>query len=184
MTTPSPQVRSLTSDALQPAEVATIRQIMRDAFGDGDEGFTDDDWEHALGGRHFVLEVDGEIVTHAAVVERELRIADRAVRTGYVEAVATAPAHQGRGYGTSVMEAATAYVAGSFDLGALGTSRHAFYGRLGWDTWAGPSFVRTVAGLARSADEDGCILVLRTPSSFDFAGTEPISCDDRAGDAW
>ena len=38
-----------------------------------------------------LLEIDGQIVAHAAVVEREIHIGDRTLRTGYVEAVATAP---------------------------------------------------------------------------------------------
>ena len=36
------------------------------AFGDDEEErFGDDDWAHALGGVHVVLDVDGEIVAHA-----------------------------------------------------------------------------------------------------------------------
>ena len=78
---------------------------MDDAFGqDEDERFTDDDWDHALGGVHFVLDVDGvDRRPTPSVVERSLQVADRPLRTGYVEAVATAPAHQGAGYGTLVM---------------------------------------------------------------------------------
>lgn len=157
---------------------------MRAAFGSGDEAFSEDDWAHALGGLHFVLDVDGEIVTHASVVERELHLGDRPLRTGYVEAVATAPGRQGRGFGTLVMEAVTAYVRDTFELGALGTGRHHFYERLGWRTWAGPAFVPAPDGLRRTPDDEGYILVLRTPTSPVFELTEPISCDGRPGDAW
>ncbi len=100
----TPRVRRLATIELTAIEIVAIRSIMDDAFGpDEDERFTDDDWDHALGGVHFVLDVDGDIVTHAAVVERSLWVADRPLRTGYVEAVATAPAHQGAGHGTLVM---------------------------------------------------------------------------------
>ena len=114
------------------------------AFGTGDEAFKDDDWAHALGGLHFVLNVDGAIVSHASVVERTLEIGGRPFRTGYVEAVATAPDAQGQGHGSVVIEAASEHIRATFELGALGTGRRSFYQRLGWQTWLGP------AGLART----------------------------------
>ncbi len=155
------------------------------AFGtDDEERFTDDDWDHAVGGVHFVLDVDGRIVTHAAVVERELHIGDRPVRTGYVEAVATRPDAQGAGHGSTVMTAVNEHIAGAFDLGGLGTGRHGFYERLGWVRWEGPSSVRTAEGLRATPDDDGFILVLPTPSSPPFDVGAPISCEWRPGDVW
>ena len=63
------RLRRLATPELTEAEVAAIRAILMAAFGpDEDERFSDEDWEHALGGRHFVLELDGEIVSHASVV--------------------------------------------------------------------------------------------------------------------
>ena len=99
-----------------------------------------------------MLELDGEIVTHASVVERELHVDDRPVRTGYVEAVATAPKHQGSGFGTMVMRDVAAYIEDHFELGALGTGSQGFYERLGWRTWIGPSSVRTPDGDRRTPD--------------------------------
>jgi aminoglycoside 2'-N-acetyltransferase I len=155
------------------------------AFGpDEDERFTDDDWEHAVGGTHFVLDVDGVIVSQASVVERELHVDGRPLRTGYVEAVATAPDQQGAGFGSRVMQDVTAYVADAFELGALGTGRQGFYARLGWQTWAGPSFVRTVGGSRRTPDDDGYIMVFLTPSSPRLDLDAAISCDWRPGDVW
>lgn len=155
------------------------------AFGPDDEGrFTDDDWDHASGGIHFVLDLGGEIVTHASVVERELHVDRRPLRTGYVEAVATAPDREGAGHGSLVMADVTSYIRDRFELGALGTGRHRFYERLGWVTWAGPAFVRTTEGPQRTPDEDGHILVLPTPSSPPLDLTASISCDWRRGDVW
>ena len=82
------------------------------------------------------------------------------------------------------MRLVTAYIEGTFELGALGTGSHHFYERLGWLTWAGPAFVRTPEGLRRTPDDEGYILVLRTPTSPPFELTEPISCDWRPGDVW
>lgn len=182
--TPSPRLRVLASTELTDAEIGAIRSILFEAFGDGEEAFAEDDWTHALGGRHFVLDIADEIVAHASVVERELRIGDSPVRTGYVEAVATAPARQGLGLGSVVMEAVTAHVRASFDLGALGTGRHAFYQRLGWETWQGPAYVRTATGPVRTPEDEGYILVLRTPTSTPFSGREPLSCEVRIGESW
>ena len=154
------------------------------AFGTGEEAFADDDWAHALGGQHFVLDEDGEILSHASVVERVLEIGGRPLRTGYVEAVATDPGAQGRGHGSAVMAAATEHIRATQELGALGTGRHAFYERLGWETWRGHASVRTPDGERRTPDDEGYILVLRTPDSPAFDLDDPISCDWRPGDVW
>ena len=179
------RLRRLSTPELSKAEVARIRELLELAFGpDEDERFTEDDWQHAIGGVHFVLRLDGEIVAHASVVERELQVDDRPLRTGYVEAVATTPGRQGQGLGTIVMRDVGSYIADRFELGALGTGSHHFYERLGWLTWQGPSFVRTADGPRRTSDEDGYILVLPTPSSPTLDLTGSISCEFRAGDVW
>ncbi len=177
-------LRRIPTADLTPREIAALRDLLWAAFPPGEDGFTEDDWEHALGGTHVVLEIDGRIVSHASVVERELRIADRPLRTGYVEAVATDPALQGRGHGTIVMRDATGYIRDGFELGGLGTGAHHFYERLGWLTWRGPTSVRTRDGLVRTAGDDGSILVLPTPTSPELDISAPISCEWRPGDVW
>lgn len=179
------RVRQIPSEGLSEANAREIRALLDAAFGaDEDERFTDDDWAHALGGVHFVLDVGGEIVAHASVVEREIHVGDRPLRAGYVEAVATVPDRQGRGYGSRVIEAVGAHLRERYELGVLGTGRHRFYERLGWSTWRGHSFVRTPAGPEPTPEEDGFILVLPTPATPPLDPTAPISCDSRPGDAW
>ncbi len=131
-----------------------------------------------------MLDVDGQIVGHASVVERELHVDGRPLRTGYVEAVAVAPNRQGKGLGSIVMTDVTAYVREHFELGALGTGRITFYERLGWRTWKGPSSVRMPGGPQRTPEDDGYILVLPTPTSPELDLAAPISCDWRPGDVW
>ena len=163
-----------------------IRALLERAFGgDPDERFAEADWQHALGGLHFLAEIDGRIVGHASVVPRTLWIDDRAVRTGYVEAVAAAPEIQGRGVGTALMREAGRHIHDAYELGALGTGEHHFYERLGWRTWQGRSFVRAPDGERRTPDEDGYILVLetpRTPQPLRLGAR--ITCDWRDGDVW
>ena len=172
------------SEALSPEMATAVRALLWAAFGDGEDAMTEDDWQHAAVGVHFVAEIDGEIVAYASVAERALEIAGRPLRTGYVEAVATAVERQGLGIGSQLMREVSDYIRAGFQLGALGTGRHAFYERLGWRTWQGQTLVRTADGPRRTPDEDGYILVLPTPASPELDLTAPISCDSRLGDAW
>ena len=159
---------------------------MAAAFADDQHGgFTEADWQHAVGGAHFVLEADGVIVSHAAVVERDLHVAQRPLRAAYVEAVATDPARQGQGFGSEVMRAVGDYIdRAGFELAALGTGSQGFYERLGWRTWRGPSAVRTTEGEQPTPDEDGYIMVRLTPHSPALDWAAPISCEWRPGDVW
>lgn len=180
-----PRLRRVSTPDLTEREIAAIRGMLAAAFGsDDDERFTDDDWDHAIGGLHFVLDLNDELVAHASVVERELHVDDRPLRTGYVEAVGVAPDRQDAGLGSLVMAEVTAYIGQRYEFGALGTGRHGFYERLGWRVWAGPTFVRTVDGPQRTPEEDGDILVLLTPASPPLDFVAALSCDWRPGDVW
>jgi aminoglycoside 2'-N-acetyltransferase I len=177
-------LRQRPTAALTAAEVAEIRDLLWAAFASPDDAMTESDWEHALGGTHLVLEVDGVIACHAAVVEREIHAGERVLRAGYVEAVATLPALQGRGLGTHLMTAVGALIRDTFEIGVLGTGVQRFYERLGWRTWPGPSFVRAPEGLRPTPDEDGYIMVLATPTTPPLDPVARLSCDWRPGDAW
>jgi aminoglycoside 2'-N-acetyltransferase I len=175
-------VREVASGDLSPEEMAALRALFEAAWAE--ERFTDEDWDHALGGVHFLVEEGGAIVSHASVVERQLHTNGHELATGYVEAVATWPIHQGRGYASAVMQEVGEYIDRTFQLGALGTGRHAFYERLGWVPWRGPTAVRTDRGLVRTPEEDGNVLVRLTPTSPRLDLSAPISCDWRRGDVW
>ena len=127
---------------------------------------------------------DGILVAHAAVVPRALDVDGLPLRTGYLEAVATLPAHQRRGHGTAVMRAATEHVRASYELGALSTGSPGFYERLGWERWAGPTWVREGTRLRRTPEEDDGILVLRTASTAAVPLTGALACEARPGDDW
>ena len=131
-----------------------------------------------------MLARDEALVAHAAVVERVLEVGGSAVRAGYVEGVATTPTRQGEGLGSLVMQRVGQLLEAAFELGALSTGRHAFYERLGWERWRGPTFVRHGADIVRTADEDDGIMVLRYGSTSGLDLTLPISCETRPGDDW
>jgi aminoglycoside 2'-N-acetyltransferase I len=178
------RVRRLTTPDLSGAEIAALIRLFAEAWGAKDGTFDEADWEHAKGGVHVLVEDGGEIVSHGAVVRRTLEIDGTVVLTGYVEAVATWPQHQHRGYGTLVMRDIREIIAADYELGALSTGVPEFYERLGWERWRGPTGVRTPRGVEETPDDDGGIMILRTPTSPRLDVNAPIVCDWREGDVW
>lgn len=176
-----PPVEALRSEELDAATTARLRELMDESFG---ERFDDHDWSHALGGTHLIVREDELVVAHASVVPRALDVDGVPLRTGYLEAVATAPELQGRGLGTALVRAATGLVRSAYELGALSTGSPGFYERLGWERWAGTTWVREGTRLRRTPDEDEGILVLRTGPSADLPLTGAIACESRPGDDW
>jgi aminoglycoside 2'-N-acetyltransferase I len=161
--------------------LAAARALLDDAF-DGD--FDDADWDHALGGLHALAWDDGDLVGHGAVVQRRLLHGGRALRTGYVEAVAVAPAHRRSGVASTVMARLEDVVGGAYDLGALGATDDgaALYAARGWRRWRGPTSVLGPRGTVRTPDDDGAVLVLPGAVPLDLDGT--LTCDWRDGDVW
>jgi aminoglycoside 2'-N-acetyltransferase I len=161
--------------------LAAARALLDDAF-DGD--FDDEDWDHALGGLHALAWDDEELVGHGAVVQRRLLHGGRALRTGYVEAVAVAPAHRRSGVASALMARLEDVVRGGYDLGALGATDDgaALYAARGWQRWRGPTSVLGPAGTVRTPDDDGAVLVLPAALPLDLDGT--LTCDWRDGDVW
>ena len=179
------RIRTARTADLTPAEIGAIRAILTAAFLEDEHGgFTEDDWQHAVGGTHFLLEVEGTLLGHASVVEREIHVGGRPLRTGYVEAVAIDPTHQRTGLGSRLMAAVNEHVDAEYELGALGTGTQPFYEQVGWQIWDGPSGVRTRSGVEPTQDEDGYILVRRTPRSPALRPGDAITCEWRPGDAW
>ncbi len=169
-----------TGDA--PGELlAEIRDLLDEAFG-GD--FSEDDWDHALGGWHAVVLEGERVVSHAAVVPRVLEVAGRAFATGYVEGVATLPGREREGLATAALSALDPAIRGNFELGALSTGSHGLYERLGWERWHGPTFARHGDRLIRTEEDDDGLMVLRFGPSEKVALDSSICCDDRPGDAW
>ncbi len=168
-----------TADLGAPA-LAAARALLFDVFDD----MTDADWEHGLGGMH-ALAWDGDmLIGHASVIQRRLVHHGRALRAGYVEAVAVRAAWRGRGHGAALMAAVERIVRGAYDLGALGTTEEArdFYAARGWQPWQGPTSALTPSGIQRTADDDDAIYVLPVSVPLDLTGE--LTCDWRGGDVW
>jgi aminoglycoside 2'-N-acetyltransferase I len=128
---------------------------------------------------HLLGTVDGRLVGHVAWVERELRSPPIGpMRTAYVEAVATLPEYQGRGFASQLLARIPALVTG-FDLAALSPSSEGFYARVGWETWQGPLSYRDHTGI-ELATPDEVVMIHRlplTPVTLDLKA--PLSTDWR-----
>src|SRR5215218_1796668 len=178
------QVRSMTTAELSGVELEALRRLLFGAFGGR---FEEHDWEHTLGGVHVLaVEDDDQVVAHGAVVPRVLSTGGGELRTGYVEGVATRAAGGGGGVASLVRGGGGRVVEGEYELGALadGSGIPGFYQRLGWETWQGPTFVAGPRGRERTAEDDGSVLVLRTPATGALEVTGSITCDWRPGDVW
>ena len=176
-----PSERVVRTGDLEALDLRHIRSLVDGAFG---ARFDDHDWAHALGGTHFLIVHDGVPLSHVSVVPRRFEVDGRSLEVGYVEAVATQPMSRRQGYGTRVMQLAEAHISKTYDVGALSTSVPEFYVRLGWELWRGPTFADTPAGRTRTSDEDGGVLVVRSPRTPPVDVDGPIVCDFRLGDSW
>jgi aminoglycoside 2'-N-acetyltransferase I len=163
---------------LAAAELASARALCDVSYGD----FGDADWEHALGGMHALVHVDGELVAHGSLVMRRMLYGGRALRCGYVEAVAVHPDRRRQGHGRQIM-ASLEDLAPAYDLLALCSSGQgrALYESRGWSLWRGPTSALTPDGLVQTPDEDS-IYVLGGPAVLDLDAA--IGCDWREGDVW
>lgn len=173
------------TEEIDPETFDRLTALCEAAF---EEAFTPV-WERVGPGIHVFLEADGRPVAHAMIIDRRLYIGhegDLALDVGYVENVATSPDLHGHGHGTRVMREVGRIIAEEYVLGALATTHNAFYQRLGWETWLGPTSVRNLDGhRMRSAHQDGNIMVLRTPRTpddLDLSG--PITVDWRPDEPW
>jgi len=169
------------TNALTASMRHDLRALLDEAF-EGD--FSDEDWASTLGGVHVWVSDSGRPLAHGSLVERVLVCSGRALRAGYVEAVATSPSHRRRGHGTAIMKQLGARIHAGCVLGALSTGSHMFYEPLGWERWRGPTFVDGPRGRERTPDDDGGVMVLRTPRSPALDLDGEIVCDWRAGDVW
>ena len=172
---------------LSPTQLADLRTLLEQAFlGHPDGAFTAADWDHTLGGVHALAWDGSDLIGHASVVQRRLLHRGRALRAGYVEAVAVRADRRGEGHGAAVMAAAEQVIERAYEIGALCSAEAAtgFYAARGWRVWQGPTAVVTPQeGLRRTPDEDGWIHVLpqvRVPLDL----TESLACDWRDGDVW
>src|SRR5260370_26775986 len=140
------ELRTAHTADLDPADLKAARALLDEVFN---EEMTEADWEHALGGVHALVWDGPALIGHGSVIQRRLLHQGRALRAGYVEAVAVRADRQGQGHGAAVMGALERVLGGAYDLGALGSSEKGagFYAARRWKPWQAAAAARTPAGL-------------------------------------
>lgn len=188
MTTPTLTIALCAGSELSSVQQTTLIDLCTRAF---EEDFSElmatfDNSVHLLG--QIEGQIEGQIVSHALWVPRWLQVGDGPLlKTAYVEAVATEPSLQNRGYATAVMKAIAAEIAKpehEFVLAALSPFSVPWYGRLGWEQWHGPLSIRTPRGPLRTAEEDGHVMILRLPQTPPLDRHAPLSAEWRLGELW
>lgn len=69
-----------------------------------------------------------------------------------------------------------------FDLGGLSTPRVAFYARLGWERWRGPTAVQAKDGIVPTPDDT--VMIWRTPKTPALDTTTLLVAEPRGGQPW
>lgn len=175
-------VRLAHTAELSPQDLQAVRSLLEEAFDD--HRFTDEDYEHALGGMHALVWEGSELIGHGAVVMRRMLHDGRALRAGYVEAVAVRANRRRQGHAGALMAVLERVINGAYQLGALSASADAaaFYAARGWQAWTGTASVLAPSGVERTEDEEGGIYVL--PVDLELAPGSDLACDWRDGDVW
>ncbi|MFG2980908.1 GNAT family N-acetyltransferase [Streptomyces sp. NPDC048258] len=173
--------RTAHTSQLEQGELGEIRALLDGAF-EGD--FSDEDFEHGLGGMHVLVREGGELVGHGSVVQRRVVHRGRALRVGYVEGVGVRADRRRRGIGSAVMAGLEAVIGRAYVLGALSASEDgaSLYERRGWAVWGGPIGVLGPQGPERLPEEEGSTYVWVPPGGAlpDPAGR--LDFDWRNGD--
>jgi len=156
-------VTSARTEELNADTRASIIHVCRTAH-------QEDDFTHLFsyipsGGIHVLAYREHELVSHAVATTRWLQPKGLPLlRTAYIDAVATLPAYQGQGIGSTLMRH-LATVLADFEMACLQTERVSFYARVGWEVWRGPLAGRRATELLPTPDQKGVMILrlARTP---------------------
>jgi aminoglycoside 2'-N-acetyltransferase I len=130
---------------------------------------------------HILAYATDTLVSHALWFTRILSYNGVPLRSAYVEAVATQPAFQGRGYASTLLRDLAGAIT-SYDLGVLSPFDPAFYTRLGWENWRGSLFVTTESD--RVATPEDRVMILRLPQTPPLDLTGSLCAPWREGEIW
>ncbi|MGP9018374.1 GNAT family N-acetyltransferase [Streptomyces sp. BR1] len=166
---------------LGPDGLPRIRALLDAAF-EGD--FSDEDWDHGLGGVHSFLDDESGLAAHGSVVMRRVLHGGRSYRIGYVEAVAVRADRRRQGLGGRVMAALEHVIDEAYEFGALSASDDgvALYRARGWQVWEGRIEVLSPDGVVRLAEEEGSTYVRAAGGRPLPDPAQPLIFDWRDGD--
>ena len=131
---------------------------------------------------HVIGFLGDKMVSHALWCTRWLSCDNGPLmRTAFVELVATEPLFEGKGFASQVMHRLAREIT-DFELGALWPNYPEWYGRLGWQMWRGPLFIRTDKGLLPTPDDMVMVLPLPKTPALNLDGA--LSAEWREGELW
>ena len=132
---------------------------------------------------HVLGFLDDKLVSHALWITRYLQPEGLPLlRTAFVEAVATHPDFQHRGFASTIMQRVVEEIQ-DFEIAGLAPFSVDYYTRLGWELWRGPLYVRTETGLVASPAEEN-VMIFRLPKTPDIDLDATISVEWREGEVW
>lgn len=172
-------IRVIPSKDLTQAENLAVRELCERAYEEEFELILDtfSNATHILGYHQ------DNLVSHALWVTRWLQVDDApTLRTAYVEAVATEPTYQRRGFATAIMQRVAQEIQ-DFDLAALSPFSAEYYQRLGWELWRGPLFIRQDGALISTPDDEE-VMIMRLPNTPPFELNARLSAEWREGELW
>ncbi|MFF1769395.1 GNAT family N-acetyltransferase [Streptomyces sp. NPDC058249] len=174
------RLRTAHTADLTPAELRAARTLLDDAF---DGGFSDEDWDHGLGGIHVLVHDERGLAAHGSVIQRRVLHRGRSLRVGYVEAVGVRADARRTGLGGRVMAELERIVEGAYPLGALSASEEgaALYAARGWQLWPGRICALGPDGIVRLPEEEGTTY-LRPASAGPLDPAHDLVFDWRDGD--
>ncbi|MFC9844665.1 GNAT family N-acetyltransferase [Streptomyces sp. NPDC060223] len=164
----TPRLRTAHTADLTPADLDAVRALLDDAF---EGNFSDEDWDHGLGGVHALVRDERGLAAHGSVIQRRVLHRGRSLRVGYVEAVGVRSDVRRTGLGGRVMAELERVVDGAYGLGALSASDEgvALYVARGWQRWPGRICTFGPDGVVRLPDEEGSTFVRPVSATLDPA---------------
>ncbi|WP_405923884.1 GNAT family N-acetyltransferase [Streptomyces sp. NBC_00035] len=162
------RLRTAHTADLTSAELGAVRALLDDAF---EGNFSDEDWDHGLGGIHALVRDERGLAAHGSVIQRRVLHRGRSLRVGYVEAVGVRADVRRTGLGARVMAELERVVDGAYGLGALSASDEgvALYAARGWQRWPGRICALGPDGVVRLPDEEGSTFVRPVATGLDPA---------------
>ena len=136
------------------------------------------------GGWHFLAYRGERLVSHALVTTRWLQPEGQPkLKTAYIDAVATLPAVQGKGYASALLRQMAKDIDSEYVIACLETDRPTFYERLGWEVWRGPLAGRGKDGLIPTPGQTG-IMILRLSKTPLLDLDRGLTIEDQGGRIW
>lgn len=173
------QIQVIPASRLSPALRSEILALCQRAYEE-DLGPLFETFQGAV---HLLGWSAGRLVSHALWVTRFLQAGSGPLlRTAYVEAVATDPDQQRRGYAAIIMRRLVEEIQ-DYDLAALSPFSVEYYARLGWELWRGPLFIRQEDVLLPSP-EDEEVMIYRLPLTPRLDLHDSLSAEWREGELW